>query len=245
MKELLKYLSNITQTPPDIIFFTNQKIAGNNPHIHVSWEIKMFADHLEIIPPRTVHNSSFGENFYGGIHIDHNELYGSFKALEFNAWRDEQSICFEKLLQACIALPSGESACLKTLCQSIFRLMYTEIQRTASPRSRVDVIQSTVEHLESRYYHCDLSIADIARDIGYSQQYLNGKFKKQFGHSIRRELINIRLRHAHELLSAGNYLVSDVARLTGWNSAFYFSNVYKDFYGVSPSETITRSNQSI
>ena len=74
---------------------------------------------------------------------------------------------------------------------------------------------------------------------------LNKKFKSVFGYSIQQELIKIRLHYAKQMLLAGNYLVADVAKLTGWRNAFYFSYVYRKHYGYPPSATIMTNGETI
>ena len=41
---------------------------------------------------------------------------------------------------------------------------------------------------------------------------------------------------AKELLNTNQYKVSDICRMTGYNSVSYFSKVFKEIYGLSPLE---------
>ena len=118
--------------------------------------------------------------------------------------------------------------------------MKKELEYGGKIAAHPDPVQEAAVFLEKYYYRTDLSVAEIAARMGCTQQYLNRKFKSYSGYPLLRELTRIRLRHARELLLAGNYLIADVARLTGWRNAFYFSRVYRSFYGFPPKETMSR-----
>ena len=99
-----------------------------------------------------------------------------------------------------------------------------------------NIVKKAIDYMENSYYNPELSIIEIASFIGISPQYLNSVLQKETGKSTRQNLINIRLKHACELLKSGEYLVKDVAILTGWKSAYYFSNVFRSSFGISPKK---------
>ena len=45
----------------------------------------------------------------------------------------------------------------------------------------------------------------------------------------------MRLQHAAQLLTSRQYTISEVADRSGFNDAKYFREVFKKYYGVSPS----------
>ncbi len=235
----LEKLETLSNSPCEIKQAPNVPVSGDSPHIHVEWEVKFFTDHVELVPPRTVHSSSYNAEFKGGILLNGNEieLSGWGSKFPITVYLDDKSTDFEALFAACIALPESEKTCRTELAKSIFSLLKNELSYQIRTYSQVDIVQKVADYLERHYFHCDLSISEIAEHTGYTQQYLNKKFKEKYNCSIQQELIRIRMRHAQELLLGGHYLVADVARLTGWSNAFYFSNVYHKFYGYSPSNT--------
>ena len=48
-------------------------------------------------------------------------------------------------------------------------------------------------------------------------------------------LTKLRMEKAAELLSTGKYKVREVAEMTGYSDAFYFSKVLKKYLGVTPA----------
>ena len=101
-----------------------------------------------------------------------------------------------------------------------------------------------LEYMRNRYFHQDLSVNDIARFCGVSPQCLNQAMHRKTGFSIRKNLIRIRLEEAFRLLQSSNYPVKTAAALTGWSSAFYFSNCFRNHYGFPPGRIREKSGQN-
>jgi transcriptional regulator GlxA family with amidase domain len=51
---------------------------------------------------------------------------------------------------------------------------------------------------------------------------------------------NTRLAKAASLLDQNKFYVSEVAFMTGFTEMSYFRRIFKDFYGVTPSEYANR-----
>ena len=218
-------------------------VASASAHLHSRWEIKFFRDGSEFVPPRTVHGGSHREeDFIGAVLLDPESILLNSVSTPFpvKLLREDRTGFPEKLLDLFTVLPENETACRIQLARTFFRWLHRESLCRPGGESRTDPVQCVADFLENSYYRQELSIAQIAAHAGFSQQYLNRKFKAVRGHSIRRELVRIRLVHARELLASGNYLVADAARLTGWRNSFYFSKVYHAVYGFPPGETFGR-----
>ena len=65
--------------------------------------------------------------------------------------------------------------------------------------------------------------------------YCSELFKKVTGLNFSDYLTKVRMEKAASLLSSGNCMVKEVAELTGYSDAFYFSRVFKKYYGVTPA----------
>lgn len=244
---LLEKLTLLAEDPDTVCELKNKNTAGECPHIHAEWELKFFNNRTEIIPPRIIHISSNAPDFQGAFLVSSNELQINDKDNKFPVIfsLDENSPAFSKLLEAFSALPSTENICRTELLKTFFKLLKNEISCRSRSNIQTDIVKNVADYLERHYFNCNLSISEIAEYTGYSQQYLNKKFKSVFGYSIQQELIKIRLHYAKQMLLAGNYLVADVAKLTGWRNAFYFSYVYRKHYGYPPSATIMTDGETI
>jgi two-component system response regulator YesN len=88
-------------------------------------------------------------------------------------------------------------------------------------------------HIEER-----LTLNDIAFVFGISPNYLSTLFKKNSELGFTDYVNNAKIRRAKELLKESNLKVYEVADQLGYESAFYFSKVFKKFEGISPRDFI-------
>lgn len=89
------------------------------------------------------------------------------------------------------------------------------------------------EHVSER-----LSLNEVAAVFGISPNYLSQLFSK-YNDTGFSEYINIcKVTEAKRLLEEENWKVYEVAEALGFESAFYFSKVFKRVEGVSPTEYV-------
>lgn len=81
-----------------------------------------------------------------------------------------------------------------------------------------------------------LSLNEVAAIFGISPNYLSQLFGK-YNDTGFNEYINIcKIGESKKLLAEGNYKVYEIADMLGFESAFYFSKVFKKIEGLSPTE---------
>lgn len=94
------------------------------------------------------------------------------------------------------------------------------------------VMKSVNEHLSDS----DFSVDVLASEVGMSRVQLHRKIKELTGVSTGKFIRNIRMEQAGRLIKEGRINVADVAYKVGFNDQTYFSTVFKQYYGVPPSE---------
>jgi AraC-like DNA-binding protein len=82
----------------------------------------------------------------------------------------------------------------------------------------------------------ELNVEMLSREVGISRVHLHRKLKELTSQSTRDLIRNIRLQQAAKLLSEKQMNITDVAFSTGFANIGHFSNAFKDFYGVPPSQ---------
>lgn len=87
------------------------------------------------------------------------------------------------------------------------------------------------EHLEEK-----LSLNEIASIYSISPSYLSALFKKYCNIGFSEYITQMKINKAKELLLKENYKVYEVSNMLGFESAFYFSKVFKKVTGYSPKE---------
>ncbi len=105
------------------------------------------------------------------------------------------------------------------------------------PRS---LIQQAVLYIRS-HYRRPITVDEVAGMIHLTPNYFSEYFKKQTGVKFSAYVQKLRLEFAVSLLKMSDLSIKQVADESGFNSAAYFSNAFKDYFGVSP-EQFRRSN---
>ncbi len=84
----------------------------------------------------------------------------------------------------------------------------------------------------------DLSIEIISKQIGISRSQLQRKLKQITNQNPSDYLKSMRLKYAAILLTSKNLSISEVTYACGFASLSHFSNSFKEFYGMSPSNYV-------
>ncbi|MDE7346142.1 MAG: helix-turn-helix domain-containing protein [Muribaculaceae bacterium] len=79
---------------------------------------------------------------------------------------------------------------------------------------------------------------EFASAMMISQSLLYKKIKAASDMSVVEFIRSIRLNHAMTLLTSGRYNVTEVSEMCGFSSQAYFSRVFKENFGKSPSDII-------
>lgn len=102
--------------------------------------------------------------------------------------------------------------------------------------SQEEIFHFIVNYIQKNYDK-EISIGTIAEDMGFTQEYLGKVFKKYSNMSPIKYLALLRMNHAKELLIQYPDLeVNKVGEMTGYKDPYYFSRVFKNCTGVSPSD---------
>ena len=81
-----------------------------------------------------------------------------------------------------------------------------------------------------------LSSSEIAAAAGFSQNYLNRKFREAAGIGVHEYLVIVRLRSAALELESTGRSVTEIATRCGFSDGNYFKDVFKKYYGLTPRE---------
>ncbi len=81
-----------------------------------------------------------------------------------------------------------------------------------------------------------LSLNEVAAVFGISPNYLSQLFKKYNDVGYNDFVTQCKIDEARKLLGNSDYKVYEVAEMLGFESAFYFSKVFKKVVGVPPTE---------
>lgn len=115
-------------------------------------------------------------------------------------------------------------------CETIYRMQ--QERSDANGRQIIDRV------IEIMYAECqeDISLNSLAKRVYLSPSYLSYLFKKNTGESYIKFFTGLRMKKAKELLLNTNLKVGEVGKQVGYANASYFCMLFRDFYGMSPSQ---------
>lgn len=81
-----------------------------------------------------------------------------------------------------------------------------------------------------------LSLNEISKKAGLSPSHLISLFTRDTGVSPVAYHIRLRVRRACHLLDTTTYSIKEIASLTGYEDAYYFSRIFSKVMEISPKK---------
>ena len=100
---------------------------------------------------------------------------------------------------------------------------------------KISYVEEALRYIENNYAH-EVNIHVIADYLNIERTYLYRLFKDITGTSPQEYLLDYRIRRACSLLRETDLPVSDIARSVGYNDALYFSRLFKQKKGRTPTQ---------
>lgn len=108
---------------------------------------------------------------------------------------------------------------------------HNEKYQTASQAQK---ILPSVEYAHEHFCQSNFDFKQMCATTGLSYDYFKSLFIKKHGVSPVKYVTALRLDKAKELLITGHFGVGEIAVMCGFENTYYFSNVFKKHFGVSP-----------
>ena len=97
-------------------------------------------------------------------------------------------------------------------------------------------MKQVMEIMHNQMDNSELTVDEFTQKLGMGRTVFYQKLKSIVGLSPVDFIREMRIKRAMQLLETGEYNVSTIAYMTGFNDPKYFSKCFKKRYGVSPSE---------
>ncbi|MDE7201201.1 MAG: AraC family transcriptional regulator [Lachnospiraceae bacterium] len=106
-------------------------------------------------------------------------------------------------------------------------------------RHRHHVVENVKKYIAS-HLSDKLTLNEVAAIYGISPNYLSTLFKKYNDCGFSEYITECKIAQAKKMMNEGNQKIYEIADTLGFESAFYFSKVFKKLEGISPSEYINK-----
>lgn len=124
-------------------------------------------------------------------------------------------------------------------CMSLMYSVLSEIDQINSqylPKEKYSVIKPAIDYIDEHFLSKNIDCTHLPTLCGVSYSYFKRLFILQFGTSPIKYITQKKISHACDLLILNKHSVSDIASLSGYGDVYYFSRIFKNTIGMSPSE---------
>lgn len=108
--------------------------------------------------------------------------------------------------------------------------------RLVDKSKKTPIVIEVQKYINRNYHNEDLSISEVANGLGVSQTYLTRLFKRELKMTFADYLTNVRIKNAIILMRDPSLKLYEIAKMIGYSTEHYFSNVFKKHVGISPED---------
>ena len=92
-----------------------------------------------------------------------------------------------------------------------------------------------IEYLEGRLYE-KINMDDMSRALSFSKSYIYKRFVASCGYSVVEYFTIMKITEAKRLIRESRKNFFEISQLLGFSSSHYFSTVFKQYVGMTPSQ---------
>lgn len=125
------------------------------------------------------------------------------------------------------------------------KMLEDYITRVQEARTRTGIstlIENSCKYIRT-HLGSPLSIAELARRVGYTEYYFSHKFKKEVGCSVTDFIIKEKIAQAKLMLEGTNDTIQSISDALSFSNRSYFYTCFQKLTGISPSEYRKRNGK--
>lgn len=172
------------------------------------------------------------------------EVINALLALGEKTFADPPDIVYQKKLNLASDIKQGSLQLLKLRLEELLILLLQNsetIDRVsrkseAAGNENDRLITNSIIRTLTRHICGTITLDEVCAGVLFSKSYLKKLFKKNTGYSIMDYYTHLKIERAKILIKDGKMSVSEIAGLLGYSSIHYFSRVFKNKTGLSPTE---------
>lgn len=134
----------------------------------------------------------------------------------------------------------------KIYCKSLIYNIYSDIVKENAlqyiPSSKKTRIDLALETIKKDFTRADISIEALCKDCSMSEVHFRRLFYQIYHTSPMKFIISLRISKAKELLTNSEMKIQDISEACGFNNPYYFSKVFRQAVGITPSQYRNASN---
>jgi YesN/AraC family two-component response regulator len=120
-------------------------------------------------------------------------------------------------------------------CQALFGLILHKLLYNQNAHEE-NLHVKTIKQYIIEHYQENITLGILAQKVNLNPVYCGALFKSHEHQTVHEFIAQVRINKAANLLQLGEYNVSEVAALTGFNDIYHFSNTFKRIKKIAPSD---------
>lgn len=106
-------------------------------------------------------------------------------------------------------------------------------QSTGYEAMRNPTIAAALAFINEHARNENISVADVTSQLNCSRRYAEILFHERIGHSIRDEILRVKMEHVCDLLRSSNLSLAEIAFRAGFTRDSHLSRLFKNHFGVT------------
>ncbi len=124
--------------------------------------------------------------------------------------------------------------CVSRLLECWLMKIATQAKANQTQAAIPDVFRQAYRFITDHYRE-NIKLDALAEQIHLSPRYFCTRFKQYYKVTPINLVMRLRMAYARDLLSDVNLQITEIARLCGYADVYYFSRLFKQEHGITPS----------
>lgn len=125
---------------------------------------------------------------------------------------------------------------LKTILNELLTIFFKNLYRKDTKKNIPTLASTTRDIIEKRLSDKALSVAELAKLQYVSQEHLIRTYREAFGETPKQHITRLRLERSFELLKSTSIPIAEISEISGFSSQIHFARLFKEHYGITPSQ---------
>lgn len=199
-------------------------------------ETPFYPGSVSVYPPFALHGKKCAQDAcWQDVYMRFEDAAFSVSRLRFSDNPDQSMHQLMDMLQSACARRTADGLFCTALGEAVCALL-----QEWDAHEPADVLTEQLKsEISRRFTDPEFTPRLAMKAMGYCEDYLRRRFRRAAGQTPTEYLLSLRLSHARMLLargSASSMSVHEVALLSGFYDAAYFSRVFRRQTGCSPRE---------
>ena len=158
---------------------------------------------------------------------------------DYLVYRTEEDVIIRNIIDSFICLlvdNKTNSRITISLLQTLFESLQEMEERMLYPTSIIskddEFKNRVIDEIKTNYMK--LSLKDLSKKLGLTNEYLSRKINKVFGKNFSQVLLEERMVIAEEYIRNTKINITEIAGLVGYENKSFFYKEFKCLYGLTP-----------